>query len=160
MYSSRGLGQLSTLIQAITTQEGTCPSPSSCKYNNPGNLIYAGQPGATSGPGGFAVFDTYQDGYNALVNQLGLYAAGTCRACNGQPQTLASMFRFTLQQGRGTITRPSTRTMLPRRSASIRIRPSLQCSAARRLFPLNRSLEPIRLLDFRRSIFLPWVCRI
>jgi hypothetical protein len=94
MYSTRGLGQLSTLIQAITTQEGTCPSPSSCKNNNPGNLMYAGQPGATSGPGGFAVFDTYQDGYNALVNQLGLYANGTCGACNGQPQTLASMFQI------------------------------------------------------------------
>lgn len=94
MYSTRGLGQLSTLIQAITTQEGTCPSPSSCKNNNPGNLMYAGQPGATGVPGSLASFDTYQDGYNALVNQLGLYANGTCGACNGQPQTLASVFQI------------------------------------------------------------------
>lgn len=102
MYSTRGLGQLSTLIQAITTQEGTCPSPSSCKNNNPGNLMYAGQPGATSGPGGFAVFDTYQDGYNALVNQLGLYANGTCQACGGVPQTIASVFQIYAPAGQGS----------------------------------------------------------
>ena len=56
--------------------------------------MYAGQPGATGVPGSLASFDTYQDGYNALVNQLGLYANGTCGACNGQPQTLASVFQI------------------------------------------------------------------
>jgi hypothetical protein len=56
--------------------------------------MYAGQPGATEGPGGFAVFDTYEDGYNALLAQLNLYAAGTCAACEGQPQTIASTFQI------------------------------------------------------------------
>jgi hypothetical protein len=97
----RGFGQTDVLVQSIITQEGTCPSSSNCKNNNPGNLIYAGQPGATAGPGGFAVFDTYQDGYNALVNQLGLYASGACGACNGQPQTLASMFQIYAPAGQG-----------------------------------------------------------
>jgi hypothetical protein len=94
MYTTRGLGQTSTLVQAIITQEGTCPSPSACQRNNPGNLNYAGQPGASGTPGQLATFDTYQDGYNALLNQLGLYAAGTCGACNGQPQTIASTFQI------------------------------------------------------------------
>ena len=94
MYTRHGLGQTSTVIQAIITQEGTCPSPSACQRNNPGNLVYAGQPGASGTPGQLATFDTYQDGYNALVNQLGLYAAGTCAACNGQPQTIAGTFQI------------------------------------------------------------------
>src|SRR6185312_14901907 len=33
--------------------------------NNPGNLKFAGQPGATRGPGGFAVFGTAQEGLDA-----------------------------------------------------------------------------------------------
>ncbi len=94
MFSRIGLGQTDVLTQAIITQEGTCPSPSNCPNNNPGNLVYAGQPGASPGPNGIAIFDTYQDGYNALVNQIGLYASGSCASCNGQPQTLASMFQI------------------------------------------------------------------
>lgn len=102
MYSRSGLGQTDALVSAIITEEGTCPSPSNCQNNNPGNLVYAGQPGASPGPNGFAVFDTYQDGYNALVNQIGLYASGSCSACNGQPQTLASMFQIYAPAGQGS----------------------------------------------------------
>lgn len=94
MYTRVGLGQADALISAIITQEGTCPSPSNCSNNNPGNLVYAGQPGASGVPGQIATFDTYQDGYNALVSQLGLYASGNCAACAGQPQTLSSMFQI------------------------------------------------------------------
>ena len=98
---SRGLGQLSTLTGAIITQEGTCPSPANCQRNNPGNLMYAGQAGASGSPGQLATFDTYEDGYNALVNQLGLYASGTCGSCNGQPQTIASTFAIYAPAGSG-----------------------------------------------------------
>ena len=42
--------------------------------NNPGNLIYVGQSGATQGVGGFAAWPTYQDGYNALIAQIQNYA--------------------------------------------------------------------------------------
>jgi len=63
--------------------------------NNPGNLVYAGQPGASpGGAGGFAVFDSYADGQQALYNQLNLYAQGTCGQCNGQPQTLESVMNI------------------------------------------------------------------
>lgn len=97
----RGLGQISTLTQAIITQEGTCPTPATCQRNNPGNLMYAGQPGASGTPGSLATFDTYEDGYNALVNQLNLYANGTCGACNGQPQTISGTFSIYAPAGSG-----------------------------------------------------------
>ena len=57
VHTRHGLGQTSTVVQAIITQENANPSD-----NNPGNLTDAGQPGATSGPNDLAVFDTYQDG--------------------------------------------------------------------------------------------------
>lgn len=50
--------------------------PRGIRNNNPGNLNYAGQAGATKegGPGGrFAVFGSAQAGLNALANQLDLY---------------------------------------------------------------------------------------
>jgi hypothetical protein len=43
--------------------------------NNPGNLKYAGQPGATMGAGGFANFSTPQAGLKALQNQISLDAS-------------------------------------------------------------------------------------
>lgn len=42
------------------------------RNNNPGNLRYAKQPGATLGAGGFAKFATPEDGFNALINQIKL----------------------------------------------------------------------------------------
>lgn len=38
--------------------------------NNPGNLRFANQPGATQGAGGFAKFPSYSAGYTALQNQI------------------------------------------------------------------------------------------
>jgi len=52
--------------------------PRGIRNNNPGNLNFAGQAGATkeTGPNGrFAVFGTMQEGLIALKNQLQLYAA-------------------------------------------------------------------------------------
>jgi hypothetical protein len=69
--------------------------------NNPGNLMYAGQAGATPGPGGFAVFDSYSSGYQALLNQLNLYANGTCAACAGVPQTISGTFQIYAPAGSG-----------------------------------------------------------
>lgn len=43
--------------------------------NNPGNLRFAGQPGATQGKGGFAMFHSAEEGFNALVNQIKLDAS-------------------------------------------------------------------------------------
>jgi hypothetical protein len=75
----------------IEKQEGYYPGSVAYADNNPGNLMFAGQPGATSGPGGFAVFDNSADGTQALYNQLNLYATGTCGACGGQPLTIEQM---------------------------------------------------------------------
>ena len=95
--------QLQTLAQLIQTQEvyatpgqtinGTTYPNGSVSYqnNNPGNLVYAGQAGATQGPNGFAVFPTYDAGLQALYNQLGLYSSGACGACGGQPLTIQQM---------------------------------------------------------------------
>lgn len=43
--------------------------------NNPGNLRYVGQVGASQGEGGFARFPTPEAGYQALINQIQLDAS-------------------------------------------------------------------------------------
>lgn len=42
------------------------------RNNNPGNLRYVGQAGATEGEGGFAKFNSPEDGFQALINQVNL----------------------------------------------------------------------------------------
>ena len=79
MYRLRGMAGTS-LAQAIFRQEGTTDASgnwvaSSLGYrlNNPGNLNYAGQPGATpsgQGNGSEAQFDTLADGIAATNAQL------------------------------------------------------------------------------------------
>ena len=92
---------MQTVASAIQTQEGYYPGSIAYTDNNPGNLMYAGQPGATAGPGGFAVFDSYADGQQALYNQLNLYATGACAACNGQPLTISQMTAIYAPAGSG-----------------------------------------------------------
>lgn len=43
--------------------------------NNPGNLLFMGQPGATKGKGGFARFNTVSEGFQAEQNQIALDAS-------------------------------------------------------------------------------------
>lgn len=62
-----------TIANTIVTQEGY--NAALAPNNNPGNLIYAGQSGASPGAGGFAQFSSYQAGLDALENQVQLYAA-------------------------------------------------------------------------------------
>ena len=66
---------VATIAGAIQQQEGYYPGSVAYQNNNPGNLIYAGQAGATPGAGGFAQFGSYQDGLDALNNQIQLYAS-------------------------------------------------------------------------------------
>jgi hypothetical protein len=94
--------QLQTLAQTIQTQEGYYPGSLAYTNNNPGNLIYVGQAGATAGAGGFADFSTYDAGLNALYNQLNLYATGACAVCGGQPLTIAQMAAIYAPAGQGT----------------------------------------------------------
>ena len=94
--------QLQALAQAIQTQEGYYPGSLAYQNNNPGNLIYVGQAGATPGAGGFADFTNYQAGLNALYNQLNLYATGACAACGGQPLTIQQMADIYAPAGQGS----------------------------------------------------------
>ena len=55
----------------ITMPSGTLAA----KNNNPGNLRYAGQQGASEGTGGFAKFDSVHEGYLALKRQIQLDAS-------------------------------------------------------------------------------------
>jgi len=68
-------GTAETIAAAIQQQEGYYPGSLAYINNNPGNLIYAGQAGATQGQGGFAKFPDYNTGYQALLNQIQLYAS-------------------------------------------------------------------------------------
>ena len=77
---------VNAIAQAIQTQEGYYPGSLAYQNNNPGNLVYAGQPGASQGAGGFASFSSYTLGYQALLNQINLDATrGT--DVNGNPTT-------------------------------------------------------------------------
>jgi hypothetical protein len=75
-----------SLAAAIQTQEGYYPGSLSYQNNNPGNLVYVGQPGASPGAGGFASFNTYANGLSALKNQITLDATRGTDA-NGNPIT-------------------------------------------------------------------------
>lgn len=80
---------VNALASAIQTQEGYYQGSVAYRNNNPGNLVYAGQPGATQGAGGFAAFNSYNAGYTALTNQITLDAVrGT--DVNGNPTTTVS----------------------------------------------------------------------
>jgi hypothetical protein len=84
MYGLRGLGTIS-LAQAIFRQEGVVDASGNWvtgslgyRLNNPGNLNYAGQPGASQsgqGNGSEAQFDTLADGIAATNAQLALDAS-------------------------------------------------------------------------------------
>ena len=72
----RGMGQFTSIANEIQQLEGWFTGSVSQTNNNPGNLMYAGQPGATGQTAaGFAIFPTYQAGYQALQNQIALDAS-------------------------------------------------------------------------------------
>ncbi len=57
--------------EAIKEMEGSKP-----EWNNPGNLEFHSQPGTIGQAGRFAIFSSYEDGYNALRNLLISAASG------------------------------------------------------------------------------------
>jgi len=79
----RGMGDYTAVANLIQQTEGYYPGTLAYQNNNPGNLVYAGQAGATPAPpvviNGttyvFAQFPTYQAGYQALLNQISLQAS-------------------------------------------------------------------------------------
>jgi len=64
------------LADTIAAREGTKPTDRSVRNNNPGNLVFAHQPGATpeanppAGQAPLAAFKTPEEGRQALLNQL------------------------------------------------------------------------------------------
>jgi hypothetical protein len=71
-----GIGDINTLALAIQSVEGYYPGSAAYRNNNPGNLMYVGQSGATGADSsGFAIFPSYQAGYQALLNQITLDAS-------------------------------------------------------------------------------------
>jgi hypothetical protein len=65
-----GSNSINTMAQAIQSFEGWSAGSRSFRNNNPGNLKFASQAGATEGENGFAVFNSYTAGYQALVNLI------------------------------------------------------------------------------------------
>ncbi len=69
---------LNSFCLAIQKHEGWGPGTRSFRNKNPGNLVFAHQPGATPEPNGrFAVFATYELGFQSLKNQVLAGAKGT-----------------------------------------------------------------------------------
>jgi hypothetical protein len=97
MIRSRRLGgsispaAVSSLAAAIQTHEGYYPGSVAWSNNNPGNLVYVGQQGATAGAGGFAKFASYSDGLNALQNQITLDAVRGTDAAGRPISTVADL---------------------------------------------------------------------
>lgn len=67
---------VNNIAQTIQSVEGYTPGSIAYRNNNPGNLMYAGQSGATGqDSSGFAIFTSYNAGYQALLNQIQLDAS-------------------------------------------------------------------------------------
>ena len=68
------------IAQAIMQFEGYFVGSLSYRNNNPGNLRFAGQAGTVGqDANGFAIFQNFQDGYDALIDQLRLAFTGASR---------------------------------------------------------------------------------
>lgn len=83
-------GAVDLLAAAITTQEGG-PGNLNFRNNNPGNLRYVGQAGATQGEGGFAQFSTMDVGEAALKAQINLDATRGTDAAGKPIVTVADL---------------------------------------------------------------------
>ncbi len=88
-----GLGatpaQLAAAMAAV--ESGGSPSALSLRNNNPLNLIYVGQAGATLGEGGFAKFPDYNTGMQAGLNQINLDLTRGASITGAPTTTLAEL---------------------------------------------------------------------
>lgn len=74
--SLRGIPSAQSIAASIAQMEGANVTGSLAqRNNNPGNLRYVGQTGATQGQGGFAAFATPEAGQQALIDQVNLDAS-------------------------------------------------------------------------------------
>lgn len=71
---------IETFAKAIMEFEGWLPNSRAVRNNNPGNLKFAGQTGAyAKDDEGHAIFGSFEEGWNALINQIHLAFNGTSR---------------------------------------------------------------------------------
>jgi len=63
----------SGIMDRLRAQGRLSAIPTGIQNNNPGNLLYVGQAGATQGVGKFAAYATAGDGLTAMAQQLRLY---------------------------------------------------------------------------------------
>ncbi len=78
--------------EAIKIYEGWGNGTRSFRNNNPGNLKYFGQKGSIGkDSGGYAIFNTYQDGMDALVRQLTIASDGRSKVYDPE-MTLIQFF--------------------------------------------------------------------
>ena len=91
-----GLGDRAIKAAEEKAKGGVAPGTSAtglmgaaAKNLNPGNLRFAGQKGAKQGTGGFAAFQSVDEGLVALANQLNLYLTG--KSAMGKRDTIASI---------------------------------------------------------------------
>ncbi len=80
-----------SIAAAIQNREGYYAGSRSFRNNNPGNLRYVGQAGATSDPDGFAVFSSYVAGLQALKSQIVLDASRGSDAAGRPVNTLSDL---------------------------------------------------------------------
>lgn len=83
------MASLSDLVNAMFGVEGN--NPNFAGNNNPGNLIFVGQPGAVLGSGGFAKFASLNDGIMAAQNQVSLDLSRGTDAAGRPTTTLAQL---------------------------------------------------------------------
>lgn len=85
-FLNGGISKIDLWCEAIKEHEGYFAGSRSFRNNNPGNLRYLGQFGSVGkDKNGFAIFPTYELGYNALKNML-------TNACTGK----SSVYRPTM----------------------------------------------------------------
>lgn len=74
---SQKKSRINEWASAIKNFEGWYPGSRAYRNNNPGNLKFAGQKGTTGqDEQGHAIFGTYSQGWDALINQLTIAANG------------------------------------------------------------------------------------
>lgn len=84
---------LNSMALAIQDFEGWNPTSRSYRNNNPGNLKFAGQPGAIAADDeGHAIFSSFSAGWNALLAQLRAARDNTSAVYNSS-MTLLEFFR-------------------------------------------------------------------
>ena len=87
-----------TMAEAIMDFEGWYYGSVSQRNNNPGNIKYRGQKGAVGKDSqGHAIFETFEAGWNALINQLNLAFDNASAVYNNDMSLIAFFSKYAEQ---------------------------------------------------------------